>query len=129
MGLARLVRNAVALANNLTKDLQVPVIHEPWIGNDPTFGTPLYGTAVTRLALVEMKQRTLRSNSGQEIMQRAAVTFTYPIEANGAAHRQEPLDIRDKLTLPSGYTGPIRMIEGLENNFPDSPYLLEIILG
>jgi hypothetical protein len=78
---------------------------------------------------VEMKQRTLRSNTGMEITQRATVTFLYPISANGAADRQEPLDIRDKLTLPSGYSGPIRIIEGLENNYPDSPYLLEVILG
>jgi hypothetical protein len=129
MGLAGLVRKSVALANKLTKDLQVPVIHEAWIGNDTTYGTPLYAAPIRRLALVEMKQRTLRSNTGMEITQRATVTFLYPIPANGAADRQEPLDIRDKLTLPSGYSGPIRIIEGLENNYPDSPYLLEVILG
>lgn len=129
MGFSKLIRNMVSVADKLTKDLQVPVIHEPWISNDATYGTPVYGAPVTRLAIVEMKQRTLRLNNGQEITQRASVTFTYPIEANGAEGRQEPIDIRDKLTLPSGYSGPIKVVEGLENNFPDSPYLLEVLLG
>lgn len=129
MGFAKTIRKAVAIADRLTADMQVTVQHHCWIGNDSVYGTPLYATPVARQAIVEMKQRTLRLSNGQEILQRASIYFLRPITANGATDRVEPVDIRDKFVLPNGYTGPVKNVEGLENNFPDSPYLVEVMLG
>lgn len=119
----------VAVADNVTQDLQVTVQHYPWIGNDSTYDKPRYDTPVSRLALVEMKQRLIRLPSGQEIMQRAVVTFLRPIAPNGADGRREPIDPRDKIVLPNGYTGPIKNVEGLETHLDNSPYFAEVVLG
>lgn len=128
MGLPDIIRNAVAIANKVTIDLQVPVEHYPWISDGATYGEPVYGDPTTRLALVEMRQRMMRIE-GQDILLKAIVSFLVPIEPNGAENRQEPIDPRDKIVLPNGYTGPIKTIEGLENNFSDTPYTLEVTLG
>ena len=127
MGIASIIRGGVAVANKVTKDLQVSILHYAWIEDDEK-GAPVYAPPVTRKALVELRQRLLRID-GQDILQKAVVSFLEPIPANGTADRQEPIDPRDKIVLPNGYTGPIKTIEGLENNFTDSPYTLEVTLG
>lgn len=129
MGLSNLIRNGVAIANRLTTDLQVSITHYAWIGQGATYGEPLYSTPITRTAIVELKQRMIRIPGGEDIWQKASVTFLEPIAANGAAGRREPIDPRDKIVLPDGYTGPIRDVIGLANNFADSPYMIEVILG
>ena len=128
MALSTIIRNTIAIADRLTIDLQVPVQHYAWIADGSTYGEPVFASPVTRLALVEMRQRLIRLE-GQDIIQRAVVTFLRPIAANGASDRREPIDLRDKLVLPNGYTGPIKNVEGLENNFDDSPYMVVVILG
>jgi hypothetical protein len=129
MGLKNLIRNVIATADSVTSDLQVPVLHYAWIGNDSVYGGPLYAAPITRQAIVEKKIRNFRIESGEEILQKATITFLRPISHNGAANRQEPIDPRDKLVLDDGYTGPIKFISGLNNTFSDSPYMLEVILG
>lgn len=129
MGLKATIKKGIALADSLTADLQVTIYHSAWIGTDEVFGQPVYADPIARQALVENKQRTLRTDAGQDILQRAVVTFLRPITANGAPGRREPIDIRDKIVLNTGYTGPIKLVEGLENSDSDSPYLLEVILG
>ena len=129
MGLKDLIRNVVAIADGITSDLQVPVTHYAWIADDTTYGKPLYADPIERMAIVEKKIRHFRVQGGEEIIQKASVTFLQPIAPNGAAERQEPIDPRDQIVLNDGYTGPIKFIEGLNNTFSDSPYLLEVILG
>ncbi len=129
MGLRATIKKGIALANRLTADLQVTVYHSAWIGTDDVYGQPVYADPVPRQALVENRQRTFRTDAGQEILQRAMVTFLAPISANGAAGRREPIDIRDKIVLNTGYTGPIKYVDGLENADANSPYMLEVILG
>lgn len=130
MGLASTIKKAVALADKITSDLQVPVLHYAWIGKDATFGSPRYETTpVTRMAIVELKERSIRLPDGSNVWQKASITFLRPIAPNGAANRREPIDQRDKFILPSGYTGPIRDIMGLDTNLANSPYMVEVILG
>lgn len=128
MGLSDIVRSGIATANSLTANLQDEVLHEPWIGNDK-FGKPMYGIGVSRPALVERKAANRFGNNGQVIVQNAQVTFIYPISPNGAARRQEPVDPRDRITLPDGWTGPIVNVQGLVDPSTGLPYMTEVSLG
>jgi hypothetical protein len=130
MGLADIVRNGVALANRLTADLQAEVTHEAWTGQDDT-GAPTYASAKTRTAIVERRQRLRRSPSGQELMSRHVVAFLAPIAANGAADRQEPIDPRDRITLPDGSTGPIIDVVSTvdSESATGHGYMYEVYLG
>jgi hypothetical protein len=115
MGLADIVRAGVATANKITggsAGLQVPVTHEAWIGQDG-YAAKLYAAPVTRTALVEEGARPRRTSTGEVLLTRAHITFLAPIEANGAAGRLEPIDPRDRFTLPSGVTGPIVDFDGM----------------
>jgi hypothetical protein len=112
MGLDAIVRKGVAIANKATASLQATVQHEAWIGQN-VYAAPLYAAAVSRPALVEEGSRPRRTSTGEVLMTRAHVTFLKPIEPNGAADRVEPIDPRDRITLPSGTTGLIVDMDGM----------------
>ena len=59
----------------------------------------------------------------------AKVTILQPITANGTSGRTEPVDPRDKVTLPDGTVGPILDVAGLVNPDTGYPYMFEIWLG
>ncbi|MCG3776800.1 MAG: hypothetical protein JW395_3671 [Nitrospira sp.] len=89
MRIASLITNGVAIANRLTEtDLQVPVVHHAWISNGGTYGEPTYAASVSRMALVESKLKMLKMPDGQDILQKASITFLEPIAANGATGRR-----------------------------------------
>lgn len=113
MGLSDLVRNAVALANRLTADLQVEVAHRAWIGDDDT-GKPTYATAVSRKAIVRDSARRIMRDGGEEIVAATHIMFLEPIPLRTptVAQRTGALDERDKLTLPDGRTAPIVDTDG-----------------
>jgi hypothetical protein len=128
MGLADTIRNAIATANAITSDLQVTVRHRAWTGTD-AYSKPVYATAIHRPAIVDFRQRLRRDLNGQEVVQVASVMFLEPILPNGATGRREPVDPRDELTLPNGYTGPIIDVGGFVDAGTDAPFLIEIGLG
>lgn len=132
MGLANIVRNAVKIADNVTKDLQVDVTHEAWTGRD-AYDVPEFDDAVTLKALVEPMHRQVRLSNGQDVIQRAKVTIIGPVEDNGGGTatdpRHEPIDPRDRITLPDGTTGPILSVNGLTDPSTNRPYLYEVALG
>ena len=129
MALDAIVRKGVSLANRLTADLQDTVTHEAWIGHDG-FGKPQYDPAIiSRQAVVEMDQRLIRLADGQEVQQRARVTVIGPITGNGAKGRKEPVDPRDRITLPDGTIGPILDVKGVSDPTTGAPYAYTIILG
>ena len=125
MALADIVRGAVAIANNVTSSLQVIVMHEPWMGSDK-YGKPIYDHPVPRPAMVDRKTASI---GGQQIVQNTSVTFICPINPHGAANRQEPLDPRDRITLPDGWTGPIVNVNGPVDPLTGMPYLYQVSLG
>src|SRR5512144_807686 len=108
MGLAAIVRNAVAVANNVTNSLQTTVTHEAWTGHDK-YGKPTFDSGIERAALV---QRNTASIGAQQILISATVTFLYPVESNGTAGRQAPIAPRDRITLPDGWSQPIVSVNG-----------------
>lgn len=88
-------------------DLLVDVVHEPWIGLADDYGKPEYDDPVVLKGLVQEGTRQIRDAVGERITTRACITFFEPVPPNGAEGRREPIDPRDRFTLPSGYTGPI----------------------
>ena len=129
MALDTILRKGVALANTLTAALQDTVKHEAWIGHDG-FAKPTYDpSSINRQAIVEMDQRLIRLADGQEVQQRARVTVIGPITGNGANGRKEPVDPRDRITLPDGTTGPILDVKGVSDPSTGAPYAYTIILG
>jgi hypothetical protein len=93
-------------------DLLVEVTLEPWIGSDGDYNEPVFGSPITLEARVSEGALAIRNTLGEEVAARAFVAFEGVIPdttANGspAAPRRNPIDPRDRITLPSGYTGPI----------------------
>lgn len=128
MGLADIVRSGVAIAKDVTSDLQVNITHEAWISND-AYGGPTYAAATTLPAIVEREQRLIRDMNGEEIMSRTKITILQPITANGSTGRREPIDPRDRI-IPSGdITGPILSVEGIVDPNTNAPYLYIVRLG
>jgi hypothetical protein len=130
MSLADVVRSGISIANTVTEDgeLQLDVTLEAWTGSD-AHGAPTYATAVSIPAIVEMKNRLVKLKNGEVVASRAQVTFLRPVTANGATGRREPIDPRDKITLPDGETGPILDVEGLFDSSTNAPYMLSVFLG
>jgi hypothetical protein len=118
------IRSAVELGNTLSAEVQVDVIHEAWIGGDG-YGKPVYAAPVIRKALVqEGTNQHRRMPSGDVITARAAVTFLDPVPPNGTPGRREPIDPRDRITLPSGLTGPIVEAQGgMIDPSTNAPYI------
>lgn len=129
MSLSKLITSVVKIADGITASLQSTVTYEAWIGDGTTFSEPLYDTAIEMQAIVEILDKQVRSESGDDILLKASVTFLRPIAPNGADSRREPVDVRDRITLPNGYTGPIRFVSGLDNPDINGMYMVEVILG
>lgn len=123
-----LIRSGVALADSLTDSLQVSVTHEAFTGLDDT-GASSYAAGVSRKAIVERKNRQRVTGDGRTILTSAQITFLRPIAANGAAGRQEPVDTRDRITLPDGSTDPIADVEALLDPDTGRGYYAVVWLG
>lgn len=124
MALADLVRSAVAIAQQVTKGLQVDVVHravqKDASGNVVTtdaYGTLAYHDPVTRHPLWEDTQRLVRGSGGTEQLSTARLTFLEPVD----------IDERDELTLPDGHIAQIAAVEGLRS--ADGPFLQVVWLG
>jgi len=127
-GFADIVRDGIALADELTATLQATVQHEAWTGQSG-YGDATYAAAVDHLALVSKRVRERRRADGSIVVTMAKVTFLRPVEANGTAGRQEPVDPRDRITLPDGSTGPIVDAAGLVDPDTGAPYQTSVWLG
>ena len=110
MALSDIIRNGVALADSLTVSLQATVQHAAWTGQNG-FGDDEHAANVARLAIVERKQKLVRNAAGEEVLSQHVISILRPISANGTSGRNEPIDVRDRFTLPDGTTGPIINVE------------------
>jgi hypothetical protein len=128
MALDDVVRSGVATIDSITGSLQVLVSHEAWTGQSGT-GTETFAAAVQRPAIVEKKAREHRLSNGRVLQTVAYIAFLRPITANGAAGRIEPIDVRDKFTLPDGTTGPVIDTNAFLDPDTNAGYLHEVWLG
>lgn len=115
-----LIANAVALANTLTKNLglQADVTHASCTSIDGD-GTRNFSPPVQRKAIVQKRQRLVRTLTGQMEMSQGSVTFLDP---------SIKVTMFDKLTLSDGTTGPILNTGGFVDA-SNAPILGEIFLG
>jgi hypothetical protein len=90
-------------------DLLVPVTFEAWLESN-NFDEPIaFASPVTLQARVQEGTFQVRTNDEDTVHARACIgLFELPPDTptSGPA-RRNPIDPRDRFTLPSGYTGPI----------------------
>lgn len=128
MALNDIIRKGVATAKSVTASLQADVTIEAWTGNDGVGGST-FASAVTLPALVERKQRMVRNSSGEQVLSTHSVLFIGPVTDNGADGRQEPIDPRDRITLPDGTTGKIVGVETVVDPATGAGYYQQVWMG
>jgi len=111
----------INLASSVTNSLglQATVTHESYAGQDG-YGKRLYGPPVSRLAVVEMKQKSVVTAAGELEMSQASVLFLDPALT---------VTTDDRIVLPNGNTGPILTIEGFIDPESGGPVLSQVYLG
>lgn len=127
MSLLTAVRSGVAIADKATKTLQSSVSYERFTGQD-AFGDPSHATAVTLRAIVDWRQRQVRTSTGVLTVSRAVVTFL-DIDALLTATSNNGIDHNDIITLPDGDTGPILDTGGFIDPGTGIPLATEVYLG
>jgi len=128
MGFDTLVRNGVALAKRLTADLQPTCLHEAWISRD-VHSKPSYAPGITRTGILEQKQVWVKTPTGNQIETRPTFLILEPIADNGALTRREPIDPRDRFTLPDGSKAFAVDVAFIVDPQTGDPYAYEITLG
>ncbi len=95
------------------------------------------------LAIVDQTVRQRRTAAGQIIGIKAHLIFLRPLEIVSEAYivsiralaplgskwRSDTLDIRDKITLADGSSGPIVDVSGFVDSKTERPYFTEVMLG
>lgn len=128
MSYASLVQNAIATARAITLDLHVDVQWKAWTGQN-TKGKPDYADPVTLKALVEKKQKLVKTLDGQMKMSVAYIAILQEVTPNGATGRTEPIDLQDKFILPDGTSGTILSVSGFFDGGTGVPFYSEVYLG
>jgi hypothetical protein len=132
MSLLDTVRAGIATAASLTRPLQGTVQHYAWVNQDAygaiTYDPPVTGAGTERKALVDLSRKLRKTEAGELVMTVATVTFLDVIAPNGASGRTEPIDVRDKIVLPDGTTGPIARGGGFMDAITGRPLLNEILI-
>lgn len=132
MGLDDDVREAIADAKEATLELHVFVTHRAWTGQDFTGAATFINTP--RLALVEAKQRSVRTKQGTEatsshyvgILEEIPPTSTLDPEQK----RDNPVDVdQDRIILPDGRDLPILAVDGFYDGGTGVPFYSQVYLG
>lgn len=114
-----IVRSGVAIANKLTADVQADVMHESFLGQTVK-GDRQYSAPVSRPAIVQMKQKSVLTASGELTMSNAQIVILDPTVV---------ITDDDRFTLPDGTTQPIIRRAGFVDRGTGLPILTEIFLG
>ena len=128
MGFDTLVRSGVALANSLTSSLQVSCTHEAWISRD-VHAKPTYATGIARSGILEQKQVWVKTPTGNQIETRPTFMILGPVADNGANTRREPIDPRDRFTLPDGSQAFAVDVAFIIDPQTGDPYAYQLTLG
>jgi hypothetical protein len=120
------IRDAIGVANDETSDLQPTVMLEHVITSE--YGPVGYTTPVPLKAIVDWKQKQLRTPDGVLSVSRASVMFL-DAQALAAATNGEGIDDTDRITLPDGTTGPILDMAGFIDAGTGHPFAIEVFLG
>jgi len=127
MGILHALRLAPAIANKVTKDAQPFVTYKKAVKDDSYSGWS-YPSEVKLQAIVDWRQKQVRTLEGVLSVSRAAVTFL-DIEALKTATNGEGIDDHDIIILPDGTTGPILDMAGFIDAETGLPLATEVYLG
>ena len=121
MSTASIIRRAVKTARRSVRGVEVEVTHEHGITRT-AYGARAFAHTDTVKAIVEPVTQAFRDTDGSSRVSKATVTFLGSVKVGSS----------DRITLPSGQTGPIlRISEGLADpsNADGGGYFTEVILG
>lgn len=127
MSLLDVIRSGVKIADKITKPLQPTVGFERALG-DNGFGGISYSLQFHPHALVDWKQKMLRTPGGEMTVSRASVQFL-DIDELMMITAGEGVNDQDRITLPDGTTGPIIDMSGFIDAGTGHPFATEVFLG
>lgn len=130
MDIPALLRGGVATARSIFDSAHETVTHRRWIGS--TWEGDADFSDVSRKALVEAKQRTVRNMQGEEQLASHRVTFIEQlagVAANAGFSRTNPIDASDEFILPDGTTGKIIAVDGFFDAGTHQSFYSVVYLG
>ncbi len=127
MSLLDTLRAGVRIADKITKPLQATVRFERYLSSDG-YGTRLYASPVPLRAIVDDKQRSVRTLTGDLSVCRSTVTFL-DIAKLVIATAGDGIDDNDRITLQNGATGPILNFGGFVDAGTGNQIATEVYLG
>jgi len=129
MGLLDVIRSGVKIADKVTKPLQATVSYERCIStNADGYGAKSYASTVPLRAIVDWKQKPVRTQAGTLTVTRATVdllNIADVVAATGGAGIGDD----DRFTLPDGTTGPILDLAGFIDAGTGHPISTTVMLG
>lgn len=126
-GLLDVLKAGVKVADSVTKTLQATVGYERCTAVDK-FGHRTYAASVDLLAILDLRQRQVRSPEGVLVMARASVTFL-DLAAVAAATAGGLMSERDRITLPDGSVAPVLTVGGFADAAGGPAIPVEVSLG
>lgn len=117
----------MALADKITKPLQSTVSYERYISSDGS-GSQSFASPVQLHAIVDWKQRQLRTADGSLTVSRASILLLSITEVFAATNGAGVGD-DDRWTLADGTTGPVIDMGGFIDAGTSHPLATEVYLG
>ena len=127
MSLLDTLRSGIKIADTISKPLQATVTYKRYLSSD-SYGTRTYGSAVSLKAIIDWKQKQVRTMEGILTVSRASIMFL-DIAAIVTATAGEGINDLDSLVLPDGTTGPILDMSGFIDAGTGHPIATEVWLG
>lgn len=132
MSLLTTLRSGVKIADKITKPLQPTVSFRHYVGSDwqgaKIYDPPIASPAAELRAIVDWKQRQVRTLQGVLSVSRASIMFLDVAEI-AAATGGDGIDDNDLIILPDGTTGPILDMSGFIDAGTGQPLATEVFIG
>lgn len=128
MSLLDVLRKGVKIADKVTKPIQTSVTFERAVFQNDGYGDKSYPTSVQLPAIVDWKQKQVRTSSGILSVSRASVMFL-DVVALAKATSGQGISDHDRITLPDGTTGPILDMAGFIDAGTGQPLATEVFIG
>lgn len=123
-----ILRTAVAIADSVTKDWQPSVTFKRYLRSDAT-GKRSYAADVFLLrAIVELKQRQVRTQQGELAVSSITITFL-DVAAVLAATVDGVMTVNDVIVLATGQSTPIMGVGGFIDAGTGAPVATEAYCG
>lgn len=128
MSLLDTLRDAVKIADTVTKPLQTTVLFFKHAGDD-AYGDDVFPSTPAQLkAIVEWKQQVVKTQTGELVASRLNLTFL-DVAALLAATANGGIKYNDKITLQNGETCPILSLDGFMDPGTGIPVATQVFLG